>query len=950
MSSNDIGNIKYLVHNSQEVISGQGGNVIPQPEKEPLWKAFLEKFKDPIIIILLVVLCLSFGIAFYELFALGKPASCLVEPVGILIAVLLATGIGFIFEYNAEKEFQILNKKKDERLIKVSRWSSEEAKRKGRRPQLYQIKKCDVVLNDIVILEAGDEIPADGLLLESHGLKVDESNYTGEMYASKVVDISGVTEETTYPANFLLRGSIVLEGNCAYRVSAVGPETEEGKGAAILQEEEEVQTPLNHQLDKLADGITKASYIIATLIVVGRLIYYFTFGGGADNGVLDMIGFILNSIMIAVTLIVVAVPEGLPMSVTISLALSMKKMLKENNLVRKLHACETMGAATVICTDKTGTLTMNKMQVRDFVSYIDDVEFIRKSIVLNCTATLSQQEDGKRARTVGNITEGALLYWIYKSKREELYGGTGPDSYGKTEQAVDYVEGLKDNAEILDRKLFSPETKFMETTVRCMESGKTFRFIKGAPEVVCNMSSDFGVKGRGDVISTMLDFQIKGFRTLGFAYQDISLSEDSPVVYIGTVAIHDPVRPDVREAINTSKGAGVRVIMVTGDVAATACEVAFESGILSESEFSDALKGDTYLTIPGSKFSEMSDDLILEEVLPVLKVMCRARPEDKLRLVSLLQQNGEVVSVTGDGTNDALALKRAQVGLSMGDGTSRAKEASDITIIDNSFSSINKGILWGRSLYLNIKRFILFQMTINVCACLIVLIGAFLGMDSPLNVTQMLWVNLIMDTFAAMALSSLPADERVMIDKPRDPQSNIIDKRMGMTILFCGGLFFIFLFFLWQLLWHTNVGYGEVNTLFDLDHIKLFFSGAFDSAKVKAHLSGYELGVFFTTFVMLQFWNMFNARYFRTGRSLMNDIVDLVKRPKDAGKHFSSGFLLIAAIILIGQFAIVNYAGPFFEVSSLSLKDWGCIVSFTSLVLIIPDFVRFLSSFKKRIL
>jgi len=951
-------NKSYLQHcnsnDSETVITGRGFNVIPEAEKEPIWKAFLQKFREPIIIILLVVLCLSFGISFYELLVLNKPASCLIEPVGILIAIILATGIGFLFEYNAEKEFQILNKKKDERLVKVLRWPNKSSKRS----QVFQIKKCDVVCGDIVVLEAGDEVPADGIICESQALRVDESNYTGEMYANKSVDENS-HDDSTYPSNFLLRGSIVLEGSCVYQVNAVGKDTEEGKGAAILQKEDDVETPLNLQLDKLAKWITKASYVIAALIVIGRLLYFFFAGNGtANSSILEIIEFTLNSIMIAVTLIVVAVPEGLPMSVTISLALSMRKMLKENNLVRKLHACETMGATTVICTDKTGTLTKNKMKVREFKTYNleNDQNFRHKAIVLNCTAYLSQE--GNRAKTIGNITEGALLYWLYKYYREKRWAEVvvkeGKDTYSETANAIDDVIALKDTSEIIEQKLFTPETKYMTTVVRDNETGRKYKYFKGAPEVICAMCTNFGTADRGTVLSDLLDFQIRGFRTLGFAYQDISEGINSPVYYIETVAIHDPVRDDVREAMDTCKGAGVRVIMVTGDVAATASEVAFESGILSEQDFTNVIKeahGGTdksehrnYQILTGTEFASLSDIDILERILPNIKVLCRARPEDKLRLVSLLQQRGEVVAVTGDGTNDALALKKAQVGLSMGDGTSRAKEASDITIIDNSFSSINKGILWGRSLYLNIKRFILFQMTINVCACLIVLFGAFLGMDSPLNVTQMLWVNLIMDTFAAMALSSLPPDKRVMKELPRKSDSNIIDRTMGWQVVLCGGAFFVFLAFLWQMLWHTNISYGEVYKLFDLEHIRIFFSDAFNISKSKSHLTSYELGVFFTTFVMLQFWNMFNARYFRTGRSLLKDIIDSISKPKEFRTHFSQGFLAIATVIVIGQILIVNYAGPFFEVGELSRRDWGCIISFTSLVLFVPDLIRFFVS------
>lgn len=914
---------KCLVHDSEYVKSHAGQNTIPEPESEPLWKAFLEKFKDPIIIILLVVLAFSVAISAYEIFVMGKALSSLIEPAGIFIAIILATGIAFILEVNAEKEFKILNKKKDERQVKVLRWRTEaDSKSPTKRPVMFQIKRCDVVKGDIVQVESGDEIPADGELIQAQTLRIDESNYTGEPYTTKMVEPDPSLPESTYPRNFLLRGTTVLEGNGLYLVTAVGEETEEGRGADILKNEPIVETPLNKQLDQLAHGITVASYVVAGLIVVGRMIYFlFLDGNAANNSFLDIAEFTLKSIMLAVTLIVVAVPEGLPMSVTISLALSMKKMLKQNNLVRKLHACETMGATTVICTDKTGTLTKNKMQVQAFVKYYSDYEFIAQSICVNSTAELAQREESEKPRTVGNPTEGAILYYFARH----------------SEPRIDY-EYYRDNATILEQKTFTPETKYMSTVATDDLTGRKYRYVKGAPEVVLRMCEIVGDDcAKEDVLTQLDEFQHRGMRTLGFAFQEIIGEEETPMTYIGTVAIQDPVRDDVKEAIQTCRAAGVRVIMVTGDVALTANEIGLESGILD--------KGEPLQFISGAEFSKMDDTYIKNNVLPSLKILSRARPEDKLRLVSLLQESGEVVAVTGDGTNDALALKKAHVGLSMGDGTSRAKEASDITIIDNSFSSINKGILWGRSLYLNIKRFILFQMTINLCACFVVLLGAFLGLDSPLTVTQMLWVNLIMDTFAAVALSTLPPDSRVMQERPRDPKSHIIDRRMAVKIFAWGGVFFVFLSGLWQLLWHVDINPDEgVASLFNAEALKVFFGRMFDMTHNHAHLSGYELGIFFTTFVLLQFWNIFNARYFRTGRSLIGDIVMSVVRPKTAKDRFSFGFLFIVFVILFGQILIVNCLGDFFDVSALSFQDWKSLILFTSIVLVVPDIYRLIKS------
>jgi Ca2+-transporting ATPase len=911
MSENSRKNYKYLCADSPEVINGKSCNIIPEPESEPLWKAYIAKFRDPIIIILLVALGLSLCISIYEMLVMGRSASCLIEPLGVLIAILLATGIAFIFEYNAEKEFKILNKAKDERKVKVLRWRSTHEAEEGAWPQVYEIPRGDVCLGDIVKLESGDEIPADGIVLEALSLRIDESNFTGEPFTRKYVEIDPTLPESTYPQNFLLRGTTLIEGTALYRVTAVGQETEEGKGAKILQEENTVETPLNNQLNRLAKSITKASYIIGTLIVIGRLMIFFLTGDPQERELLDIIHVIINSVMLAVTLIVVTVPEGLPMSVTISLALSMRKMLKEKNLVRKLHACETMGATTVICTDKTGTLTYNKMSVVEQEFSGIDMNFVALSISINSTAELSEDESGK-FRAIGNPTEGALLLWL-------------------NELGYDY-RALRDSLTIISREPFSTESKKMVTVAKEESTGKSIRYIKGAPEIVLEMSNSIsGNRTKEDILSLLESYQARGMRTLGFAYEDLNVEGDSPIIFAGIVGIADPVRDDVREAIDICRNnAGVRVIMITGDVALTANEISRQSGIMDAHEPMQILTG--------AEFAAMSDEEIKSHVIPDLKVLSRARPEDKARLVTLLQEMGEVVAVTGDGTNDAPALKKAQVGLSMGDGTSRAKEASDVTIIDNSFSSINKGILWGRSLYLNIKRFILFQMTINVCACLIVLLGAFLGLDSPLTVTQMLWVNLIMDTFAAMALSSIPPDRRVMHDPPRDCNSHIIDRKMGIRILVGGLLFFIVMTMIWQLLWHTDI--TSVRDLLNLETLRELFLGAL-KPHTKQHLTGFEMGVFFSIFVMLQFWNLFNARYFRTKGSLLQDLVDLFFNRKRFIESASPMLVIVAGIILIGQYFITNVAGAFFDVAPLSLSDWGLILLCTSPVLIIPDILRF---------
>lgn len=902
-----------LSSDSDAVRNGVGKNIIPPPEKDPWWKLYLEKFKDPIIIVLLVVFFFSILVAVYESLYMHKGLSVFIEPVGILSALLLATGVGFVFELKADKEFEILNKVKDSRPIKVFRKRDESGK-----ARLVEIPKQDVVKGDIIKIESGDEIPADGYILESTSLMVDESNFTGEPYATKTSDESRFDKDATYPSDFLLRGTTVIDGNAVYRVSAIGMDTEEGKGVAITNEGLEEETPLNRQLAQLGRMISVASFIIATLIVVGRLVFYAVNGGFSDGtSFVEIAEFILASVMIAVTLIVVAVPEGLPMSVTVSLALSMRKMLQENNLVRKLHACETMGAATVICTDKTGTLTKNQMTVMetDFYGGEEEMELIRHNMALNSTAEVFKEPDG-RLVTIGNPTEVALLKWMYKS---------GPD-----------YPAYRDASDVIEQIPFSTETKNMQTVAR-LSDGRTVRFVKGAPEIVLEMCDEIaGGQTKEHVNETLAGYQSKAMRTLGFACR----KEDGKLVFMGVVGIADPIRDDVKEAIETCKDkAGVRVIIVTGDTPGTANEIGRQIGLIGA--------GEPDQTITGPEFAALSEEAAKDLVAdPSFKIISRARPEDKARLVRLLQANNEVVAVTGDGTNDAPALSKAHVGLSMGDGTSRAKEASDITIIDNSFSSINKAIMWGRSLYLNIRRFIIFQMTINLCACLIVLLGSFIGLDSPLTVTQMLWVNLIMDTFAAMALSSLPADRKVLNDKPRKWDSHIVNRHMLKRIIGTGTLFFVILVGLWQLLWHTDA--ECVRDLLTPDSLKLYFTGFLDMSHTKAHLSGTEMGIFFSVFVMLQFWNLFNAKYFRTDRSLALDIIDLFRNPKKVKESFSAGFVWISLVIVLGQILIVTFAGPLFNVSPLSVDDWLLILLLTSPILLVADAVRTIMAVVKK--
>ena len=884
------------------VIAGKGQNKIPDPEKEPLWKRYLEKFKDPLIIILLVALFLSCFVSGYEIMTTGN-WRLLFEPIGVLFAILLSTGVGFVFEVKADHEFDVLNQVKDTQPVKVLRRPWRDA-----HPQMYSIPKMDVVVGDVVRIESGDQLPADGLLVVANALRVDESIFTGEPYQDKFTPDQKdyhKYSESAYPADRVLRGSTVIEGNGVYVVDKTAVDSEEGRGVALTREGSEVKTPLSRQLDQLGRWISYASFTIALLIVLGRLFYYFAFSDMPDKmEPIVIFGFFLQSLMLAITLIVVAVPEGLPMSITVSLALSMRKMLKENNLVRKLHACETMGATTVICTDKTGTLTQNRMSVVEHRFFGDyDREELALGISVNSTAALTVERT-----PIGNPTEGALLMWL--------------DTMG-----FDYQQ-LRDSAKVVGQQPFSTQTKYMLTRVE-KPDGTVVKYIKGAPELLLDRCEEIaGGVTKHEVEELLASYQQRAMRTLGFAMQQ----GEGPHVFLGVVGIADPIRPDVAQAIHQCKDvAGVKVIIVTGDTVGTANEIGREIGLLKEGELDKTLQGPDFATRSDKDLRELLRDYRI-------RIIARARPEDKARLVTLLQQNHEVVAVTGDGTNDAPALAKAQVGLSMGSGTSRAKEASDITIIDDSFASINKAILWGRSIYWNIRRFIIFQMTINVCACLVVLLGAITGLDSPLNVTQMLWVNLIMDTFAAGALSSLPADPRVLHDKPRSPKAHIVNHQMGWRIALWGLGFFVVMVGIWQLLYHTDV--DEVSDLFNADALKKYFTGYFEKHPGKPFLSAYEHGIYFTFFVVLQLWNLFNVRFYRTDSSMLLEIRHFFTDRERFKQSFSSGFVFVAAIILVGQFVIVDLLPDFFEVDRLSLKDWGLILMVTSPVFVVPELHR----------
>lgn len=852
-----------------------GKNVLTPPQRTSLWKLYLDKYRDPIIQILLVAAFVSLILAFIE--------KNFMETIGIFVAVFLATTVGFYFERDAAKKFNLLTALSEEQPVKV--------RRNGK---VMEIPRHDVVVGDVVLVEVGDEVPADGELIVCNDLQINESTLTGEPVTEKSLEGGG---DGAYPRNVILRSTMVMNGRGEFVVTAVGDATEIGKVAKKSTEQTSVETPLHMQLDKLAKMISKVGSVVSVAAFFIFLIHDILTNpawGGKDY--FYMAEIVLKYFMMAVTLIVMAVPEGLPMAITLSLALNMRRMLKSNNLVRKLHACETMGAVTVICTDKTGTLTQNKMQVSALELKQGDEALLDTAIALNSTAELN---DGK---PIGNPTESALLLWL--------------DAQGK-----DYEE-LRKQVNVLKQLPFSTERKMMATLAEV--DGETYLFVKGAPEIVMKkcIIEDRMLKQTAEELD---EWQHKAMRTLAFAYKKVETSimrtsrtSTAEVVALldandlqlqAIAAIADPIRPDVPAAVQECRHAGIEVKVVTGDTAATALEIGKQIGVFEDEP--ENIGADGSLTsldqqmITGEQWEALSDEEAYERAKDI-RVMSRARPTDKQRLVTMLQKRGEVVAVTGDGTNDAPALHYAHVGLSLGSGTSVAKEASDMTLLDDSFKSIANAVMWGRSLYRNLQRFLFFQLVVNVAALLLVLGGSVIGTEMPLTVTQILWVNLIMDTFAALALASLPPSHEVMKEKPRKASDFIINKSIGFGILFCGIVFFLVMFAL--LVYCERRGKGGVDV--------------------------HELTMFFTTFVMIQFWNLFNAK------ALMSH--------HTAFRHFlkDKGMILVLVLILVGQWIIVTFGGEMFRTTPLSLHEWLLIIGSTSVVLWVGELWR---AFKRMI-
>lgn len=941
-------NGKFVGLSASQVVESRrihGENVLTPPPRDPWWKLFFEKFRDPIIRILSVAAAIAIIIGIFD--------GHYLEGVGIVLAIFLATFMSFINEYRAGKEFDILNRVNDDMLVKVIRDGN-----------VTSIPKRDVVVGDIVIVDRGDEIPSDGVLLETVSLSVNESSLTGEPLTRKHCDISSDNGTHTYPINRVYKSTVVVEGHGIFETTAVGDKTEIGVTAREAAASFDDPTPLTIQLHKLSDFISSTAFILAISIFVilafidifkaelgldanqrfvfgtivvtivamlakfwlpslsflvgsiglkwnipnpfnkykgssllisaslGVFVLLASFAIGLFWGIdffdvrdwfsLKILSVLLNYFMVSMTLIVVAVPEGLAMSVTLSLAYSMRKMTAANNLVRRMQATETMGAATVICTDKTGTLTQNQMAVLEW-HFVDgtrintdsfDAKIIGYSMAVNSTAHLDF--NGKEIKMVGNPTDAALLLWL-------------------NGQGVDY-RAIRDNFEVEFQRPFSSELKYMLTFGYAQDSGKKLLLVKGAPEIVLAMSVvDEKITGLSK--SIVEEYQKKSLRAIAFAYREFlsgDFNEDNipaDLKFIGFVGIADPVRPDVADAVKSCQAAGIDVKMVTGDNIVTASAIGRQVNILPD--------GANKQVISGPEFEALPDKLAAEQV-GNLKIMYRARPADKLKLVRLLQEKGDVVAVTGDGTNDAPSLNRANVGFAMGSGTQVAKEASDIILLDDSFASIVNAVRWGRTLYYNIQKFLFFQLTINLLALAVVLAGPFTGITLPLTVSQMLWVNLIMDTFAALALATEPPHSAIMDYPPRRKAEFIITRSIGKGIAFTAGFLFVVLMALLQFM------------------------------RADGNIDSYELTLFFNVFVMFQFWNLFNARVFGQDISAFR------------GLSKNKSFIFIAFLIVIGQVAIVQFGGTFFRTVPLSLRDWVLVVIFSSIILWAAEFIKFI--------
>jgi len=819
----------------QEMQNRFGKNELTPPPRLPLWKLYLKNFEDPIIRILLVAVIISALVAALE-------GSGLLDTIGIALAVILATTIAFLTEYKSNREFDALNAMCDDTGIKVIRDG-----------QARTIRMRDVVVGDIILLEAGDAVPADGILVHEAHFEADESAFTGENEP-----VRKNSEDT------LLKGTWVTAGRGTMIATAVGDATRMGEIAASITRGERPETPLQVKLRVLAGQISRFGYAMAGLIVISLLAKGIVTGLPTDP--LELVRFLLDIAIFAVIIIVVSVPEGLPVSVTVSLALTMRKMTRAYSLVRRMIACETIGSVTTICTDKTGTLTRNLMEV--VASSIltpeyenktpdDPAGWVTLNAGVNSTAELEPREG--ELITVGNSTEGALLRWLSRA-------------------GIDYHQ-IRRAYFPISQALFDSRRKEMRTVISI--EGRYYLLVKGAPEVVaasCSSAPD---------LTPVKNLAGRAMRTLAFAHAETGSPEDSTptLIWDGYVGIRDEIRSDVPSAVATCRSAGISIAMVTGDSPETAAAIAKETGILTNGT-----------VITGPEFRDLSPEK-QQALAPQIEVMARSAPHDKLLLVKALQANGEVVAVTGDGTNDAPALRSADVGLAMGiAGTEVAREASDIILLDDSFPTIERAVWWGRALFENIQRFLMFQLTINISAAFLSFIAPLLGYPAPFSVIQLLWINIIMDSLAALALCSESPHPALMEKKPIPRTSSVLTPYMIRAIL-CTAFVYII------------VGIGGI--IFGLPYM---------------NSPAEQATAFFTGFVLAQVWNGINCRG-------INGIMPSFIRGNPAF------FVIMGSIILI-QFLIVQFGGAVFGTVPLSVFQWIVLLLGTLPVLLIWPALR----------
>ncbi len=820
----------------EELRKTYGANAMTPPVRESLWKQYLQKFDDPIIKILLLAVTISLIVSLVQ-------GSGFLDTIGIIVAILLATGIAFFNEYRSSREFDILNAHRDDMGVKAIRDGHPTS-----------VPSRDIVVGDLILLEAGDAVPADGWLSISDDLNSDESAFTGESEPVRK-DIQ----------SRVLKGSFVTAGKGRMIAAAVGDSAQMGLIAASLGIDHATQTPLEHKLEALAGIISKFGYAMAVLICGTLFIRGLMFGEVTGLNI-ETANHILHYVMLAVVIVVAAVPEGLPMSVALSLSLAMRKMTKANCLVRRLIACETIGSATTVCTDKTGTLTKNQMEVvassagnpvRPENLPGTPSEWITLTAAVNGTAHLEEREG--RVIVIGNSTEGALNRWLRQHK-------------------LDYQQ-LRAETTVTKQYLFDGKRKRMSTVVTL--EGNPYLLVKGAPEIIsglCTVKPDLG--GVSELAS-------RAMRTLAFAHKMIIDGDESEtgLTWDGYVGIRDPLRDDIAASVASCQSAGIRVRMVTGDNPETARAIARDAGILQQGT-----------VVTGTEFRTLTEDQQVTAAQE-LDVMARAEPMDKLLLVTALQKTGAVVAVTGDGTNDAPALKHADVGLAMGiAGTEVAREASDIILLDDSFGSITNAVLWGRSLYENIQRFLLFQLTINFSACLLIFIASLMGFPEPFTIIQILWINIIMDTLAAFALCSEAPHAGLMKHRPIPHDAKIISPFMWISIIVTGAFFII-------------GGMLQIAT---------GFLGGTTAAEINT--------VFFAAFIIAAVWNGINCR--------------ALDGKMPAFFRGNPTFFVVMGVIVLAQILIIQYGGMIFGTVPLSLHQWIVIVIATASVLVIGLLLR----------